>query len=98
MPAAAWSLPRMFHDASADCPVYQNEPRLAVWASSARVMNPPGYYRFDTMLTKALMQGVEVSLVGQNLLEPQHKEFGGFLYQEPVEVGRSVYANVTVRF
>jgi iron complex outermembrane receptor protein len=68
------------------------------YVDSLSAADIPGYYRFDTKLSKSLMQGVEVSLVGQNLLEPQHKEFGGFLYEAPVEVGRSVYANVTVRF
>jgi len=58
----------------------------------------PGYYRFDTKLSHELMRGVEVSLVGQNLLQPQHKEFSGFLYQNTTEVGRSIYANITVRF
>jgi len=58
----------------------------------------PGYYRFDTKLSKELMQGVEVSLVGQNLLTAYHREFSPFFYQTPVEVGRSIYGNVTVKF
>jgi len=57
-----------------------------------------GYYRFDTKLSYEIMKNMEVSLVGQNLLQPQHKEFESFLYQSPVEVGRSVYANMTFKF
>jgi len=60
--------------------------------------NVPGYYRFDTKLSYELMTGVEVSLVGQSLLQPQHKEFSAFLYQNPIEVGRSVYANISCKF
>ena len=58
----------------------------------------PGYYRLDTKLSYPLMENTELSVVGQNLLQPQHKEFSPFIYQEPVEIGRSVYANVTVKF
>jgi iron complex outermembrane recepter protein len=58
----------------------------------------PGYYRFDTKLSKEIMTGVEVSLVGQNLLTAYHREFSPFLYESPVEVGRSVYGNLTWKF
>jgi iron complex outermembrane receptor protein len=58
----------------------------------------PGYYRFDTKLSHEILPGVEASLVGQNLLQAEHKEFNGFLYQNPIEVGRSVYANITWKF
>lgn len=58
----------------------------------------PGYYRFDVKLSHEIMTGMQASLVGQNLLRPQHKEFPGFLYQDPVEIGRSVYGNITWKF
>lgn len=58
----------------------------------------PGYYRFDTRLSHELTDGVIVSLVGQNLLQPQHKEFSGFLYQNPIEVGRSVCGSIAMTF
>lgn len=60
--------------------------------------NVPGYYRFDTKLSHEIAHGVEVSLAGQNLLQPQHNEFSGFLYQNPVEIGRSVYGNISLKF
>ncbi len=62
------------------------------------VSDIPGYYRFDTKLSYEVMKGVEVSLVGQNLLTAYHREFGPFLYQAPVEIGRSVYGNITWKF
>jgi hypothetical protein len=42
--------------------------------------------------------GIEVSLVGQNLLEDRHDEFSPFLYSVNEEVGRSLYGSVTLRF
>jgi len=68
------------------------------YVDSLNTLDIPGYYRFDTKLSYELMKGMEVSLVGQNLLAPQHKEFSAFLYQTPVEVGRSVYGNITWKF
>lgn len=58
----------------------------------------PDYYRFDTKLSYEIAKGVEASLVGQNLLQPQHKEFSAFTYQNPTEIGRAFYGNLTVRF
>jgi outer membrane receptor protein involved in Fe transport len=68
------------------------------YVDSLSTINVPGYYRFDTKLSYELMKGMEVSLVGQNLLTAYHREFSPFLYQSPVEVGRSVYGNVTLKF
>jgi iron complex outermembrane receptor protein len=56
------------------------------------------YTRLDTRLAWQAMDGVEVSLVGQNLLDDMHKEFNGFLYQNSVQIPRSFYGNVTVKF
>jgi iron complex outermembrane recepter protein len=58
----------------------------------------PSYLRYDTRLAWQATDGVEVSLVGQNLLDDYHQEFGGFIYNQPVEIGRSVYARVGVEF
>jgi iron complex outermembrane receptor protein len=56
------------------------------------------YYRLDSRLAWKPIDGIEVSLVGQNLLDPAHPEFAGFLYQSDSQVPRSVYANVTWKF
>ena len=58
----------------------------------------PGYYRFDTRLSYPVMEGVEVSLVGHNLLDDRHQEFTPFLYLQPAEIGRSVYVSTSVKF
>lgn len=58
----------------------------------------PNYIRLDSRLAWKAMEGVELSLVGQNLLDDQHPEFSGFVYQNSEQIGRSVYGNVTFRF
>lgn len=58
----------------------------------------PDYYRFDTRLAWQPLDGVELSLVGQNLLDTNHPEFSAFLYQNAEEVGRTVYASAIFRF
>lgn len=57
-----------------------------------------GYYRFDTRLAYLVTDGVEVSLVGQNLIDEGHQEFSPFAYTYPAEIGRSVYGNVKIEF
>jgi len=56
------------------------------------------YYRFDTRLAYEIMKGIEISLVGQNLLDKRHQEFTPFLYGAPSEIGRSVYGNIAFKF
>lgn len=58
----------------------------------------PAYARLDMRLGWAPIQGVDVSLIGQNLLQLQHEEFSPFIYQTQEEIGRSVLAKATVRF
>jgi len=57
-----------------------------------------GYERFDTKLSYEIAKGIEVSLVGQNLLDNEHQEFTPFLYKGAADVGRSVFASVAVKF
>lgn len=58
----------------------------------------PGYYRFDSRIMWTAKPGLELSLVGQNLLDDRHQEFSGALNGLATEVGRNVYGKVTVRF
>ena len=58
----------------------------------------PAYTRLDIRLGFAPVQGIDLSLIGQNLLQSQHQEYSGFLYQNPEEIGRSVVAKATFRF
>ncbi len=58
----------------------------------------PSYFRLDTRFAWKATEGMEVSLVGQNLLDSQHPEFPGFIYQNAEQVPRSAYVNVTFHF
>jgi|CXWL01.1.fsa_nt_gi iron complex outermembrane receptor protein len=66
--------------------------------SKLQSINVPSYYRFDTKFSYPLTDSVNISLVGQNLLDKRHKEFSPFLYQTQAEIGRSVYAGVSYKF
>lgn len=57
-----------------------------------------GYYRFDTKLSYPVTEALEVSLVGQNLFDKQHKEFAQFFYKTQAEIGRSIYAGAAFKF
>jgi iron complex outermembrane receptor protein len=57
------------------------------------------YVRLDLRLGWHASQNVELSVTGQNLLEPNHQEFLGFAGGiQPALVPRSVYGKVTLRF
>jgi len=58
----------------------------------------PQYVRFDTRIAWKATDNLELSLVGQNLLDDSHPEFTGFLYEARSEVPRSIYANATLKF
>jgi iron complex outermembrane receptor protein len=56
----------------------------------------PGYTELDLRLGWRPREGLELSLVGQNLLHDHHAEFGALPSREEVE--RGVYGEVTWRF
>jgi iron complex outermembrane receptor protein len=56
------------------------------------------YLRFDTQVIWQAMNGVEVSLVGQNLLDRQHEEFGAAPNGVVNEIPRAYYARLTLRY
>jgi iron complex outermembrane receptor protein len=60
----------------------------------------PSYTRFDSKIAWRPMDidGLEISLVGQNLFDDKHPEFTGALFSPAVEVGRSVFGKVTWRY
>lgn len=58
----------------------------------------PSYYRFDTRLAYEVTPGIELSVVGQNLLDDRHPEFTPFVYKSAAEIGRSVYGSVAIKF
>lgn len=56
------------------------------------------YYRFDARIGYKPWENIELSLLGQNLLDGNHPEFGSANYSQPAEIPRAVYGKVTVRF
>ncbi|MCI0534646.1 MAG: TonB-dependent receptor [Verrucomicrobiales bacterium] len=58
--------------------------------------NVPSYVSADVRLAWAWQDRLEIALVGQNLLDNQHPEFGALATR--LEIPRSVYGKVTVRF
>lgn len=66
--------------------------------STNNTKNIGAYTRADLKLTWRPMEGVETAIIGQNLLDDQHQEFGASYYSVPYEIPRSVYGKVTVRF
>jgi iron complex outermembrane recepter protein len=61
-------------------------------------VNVPAYLRFDTRIGWRPVDSVELSVVGQNLLDDHHPEFEGPLYSLPTEIGRSIYGKVSYKF
>lgn len=57
----------------------------------------PSYLRLDLRLGWRPTEDLEFSIIGQNLLEPQHPEFGGTSSLR-TEVERAVYGKATLRF
>jgi iron complex outermembrane receptor protein len=56
------------------------------------------YARLDTQVRWAVMKDVELSLIGQNLLDDQHQEFNEILDSTPSEIPRTVLARASVKF
>jgi iron complex outermembrane receptor protein len=59
----------------------------------------PSYTRLDTQLSRQLGEQLEISLVGQNLLQDHHLESNDMLTSlNPTQVKRSAYAKIAWRF
>jgi outer membrane receptor for monomeric catechols len=58
----------------------------------------PSYARLDARLGWRLAESVELSVAGQNLLDPCHFEFGPAYMLNPTQAKRSVYGRITWRF
>jgi len=56
------------------------------------------YTRLDTRIGYSPMKGLDLSIIGQNLLQSEHQEYSPFIYETPEEIGRSVLAKATFRF
>lgn len=59
----------------------------------------PDYLQLDARLGWRPMAGLELSVVGQNLLESAHPEFTGNLFgRPPIDIQRGVYGKVEWQF
>ncbi len=58
----------------------------------------PSYTRLDARIGWKPLEGVEVSLTGQNLLDSTHPEFQPFLYAPSAEIDRSVFLKLNLNF
>jgi iron complex outermembrane receptor protein len=58
----------------------------------------PSYYRFDTGINWQYSNNISFDLVGQNLTDDSHLEFHGALWREPLQVGRTIYGKLTLKF
>jgi iron complex outermembrane recepter protein len=60
----------------------------------------PAYFRVDARLAWQIRKGLELALVGQNLLDSHHPEFRSFTGgpQSYYEIQRSAYVKLTYRF
>lgn len=72
----------------------------ARWVDQLPELDVPAYFGLDVRLAWRPRPWVEVAVVGRNLLDDQHAEFGAqaSVTTAPSEVPRSVYGQVTFRF
>ncbi len=56
------------------------------------------YARLDTQVRWQVAKDLEVSLIGQNLLDDKHQEFNEVIYSTPSEIPRAVLARLTAKF
>jgi len=63
------------------------------------VLGVPSYLGLDVRLGWRVSERLELSLVGQNLLDPRHPEFKpSFFSSQATEVQRSIYGKVTIEY
>jgi iron complex outermembrane receptor protein len=68
------------------------------WVDNVQNQNVGSYTRLDLRLGWRPIEYVELSLVGQNLTENRHPEFGNGFFSVRSQVPRSVYGQVTLRY
>jgi iron complex outermembrane receptor protein len=68
-------------------------------SATVRTLHVPSYTSLDARLAWRPIQSLEISIVGQNLLEDHHREFNATTIRGPsVAVERAVYGKVTWQF
>jgi iron complex outermembrane receptor protein len=82
---------------------FRHNLELDVWfrySDSTPTQNIPHQITLDTRIGWEPCKKLELSVVGQNLLDPHHPEWSSdtFLASYPTQVERSVYGKITWRF
>jgi iron complex outermembrane receptor protein len=77
-------------------------PRLALdttvyYVAPLRAYQINAYWRLDARLGWRLADGLQIDLVGQNLLTESHREFSGATDTSATRIGRSVFGRLTWR-
>jgi iron complex outermembrane receptor protein len=68
------------------------------WLGKLQSQGISSYARFDARIGWRPIEGVELSVVGQNLTDGRHGEFGAGVLSLESAVPRSVYGKVTYRW
>ena len=68
------------------------------YVSALPALNVPQYLRLDTRLGWRPSQAIDLSIGGQNLLRPHHREFVPEALIQGSEVDRSFYGRITWQF
>lgn len=79
-----------------DLPAHFQFDVVARYVDTLRNPNVPSYISFDARLAWQYKDRLEISVVGQNLWDDQHPEFGAAASRQ--EIPRSIYGKVTWRF
>lgn len=66
--------------------------------SQLRESNVDAYTRVDLNLGYQVSPGLRLNLVGQNLLEDEHREFGAITDRNAASIPRSVFGRITCKF
>jgi len=85
--SSRWDLP---HDTALDTTLY--------YVDTLPGFDVHTYWRLDTRYSWRIMNGLQFSLVGQNLLQAEHREFSSPTDANAAEIPRSVFGNLTWRY
>ncbi|MFT6332585.1 MAG: iron complex outermembrane receptor protein [Lentimonas sp.] len=71
---------------------------ITVTDNNSNSLNIPSYWRFDTHIGWKYSKNLSFDFVGQNLFDRSHTEFSGALWSEPIDIGRTFYGKITLKF
>ena len=71
---------------------------ITVHDNYSRTLKIPSYLRLDAHIGWKLSKNISFDFTAQNLTDDSHAEFSGALWSEPIEIGRSFYGKVTLKF